>query len=436
MVVVSDQMVQELLDSFVVTDTQFKLVGISNVVKHQRISWVLFEAILEADKGKLSRQLRSLRYSFPPGFMGMAFPNPILREAKDRQIKSVAELKEIAFNHLSKIKLEPEKEFLFRFPANFLFEGKDLDLKNKHAQVRVKHFSDYPDISANPKNDETNRSPLKTSWSSNDFVSYSVIEIQVHARNRIFAENLAKWYLNFILGVVSFVLKQGSFSLIPDKGEREILDLRYGFCFTFEDGIFGDFITGNFTGNPPKVYDLRADNRDELIQIFNKFQSTSSSIQEVLLDAFSWYLEGMTQKLPGFSFLFFWSSIERLCLKEAGIPETRVKRILSSIFESITDLERMEIERLYKIRNTTVHNAGYSAVTDYDRDIVRWYNENLLSFFVWSLTEYTPVEIQDLYDYLCLDVTQFKRKQRMMQIVDKMSKENQDTSENNKAGDA
>ena len=109
------------------------------------------------------------------------------------------------------------------------------------------------------------------------------------------------------------------------------------------------------------------------------------SIQDFIEDGLIVYHPGTIEKHMGYAFLSFWTSAERFCLKDFKVTETEVMKRLLSRSINKHEITKNELKRLYKIRNKMIHEADYGLPKEYDRNIMQYYVEPFIEFFIEKL---------------------------------------------------
>ncbi len=137
-----------------------------------------------------------------------------------------------------------------------------------------------------------------------------------------------------------------------------------------------------------RTTDLRINRSMISIGLSNHLRPQNLSIQDCIEDGLIAYHAGTIEKHMGYAFLNFWTSAERFCLKDNHLTERKVMERLLSPLLNKTGITNGELERLYRIRNKMIHEADYGLATEYDRNIMQFYIEPFIAFFIQKLSKY------------------------------------------------
>lgn len=430
---VSDSLIQEMLDSIEVTEAGTQLSDITNHQRYQIISTLILKQLLEADGNRFSKRLKGLRYTLSSEPFFGPFPLKVARKAKLQGVTTLADFKLLFEGYLQNIAEEPLLQYRCLIPVNVTFDGEPNALRTDDVCLNIVPYSKVADLFDQSAIREVCTEAHDEHGLYSDFSGFSIVDIRVRCRNSLYAEAVSSQYTNFVLGLVTLLLTRGHYSMRLMGEIGPIIDLNYGFCFVFENFENSEYKYAeahNAIKTSPADHKLSLGQISSLNRAFELFHRASRKMQATIIDAVEAYHAGATEKRPGFAFFFFWTCVELLCLKEASIREVKVKERLGCIHKDKSPPLELELERFYSLRNKLVHTSEYSTISEFDRDRLKFYTENLLLFFLSNLMEYRKDEINDVYEYLCLGSSQIERRKRTVEIVEQIMGSRREPSAN------
>ena len=180
---------------------------------------------------------------------------------------------------------------------------------------------------------------------------------------------------------------------------RAISDLNIELILPFsEQGFEGILLNSINTGAPS--HELSDDQIGYVNKIFEIFKDSHKTVRDIIQRGFISYHSGLNETRMGYAFLNFWTTAEVFCLKNENITEKEMINRLLSPIKNKNDITKHELERLYEIRNAIVHNAEYELATEFDRNIMQFYVEPFIVFFIGTLSKFPRIQIEKILRYL------------------------------------
>ncbi|MGD9937529.1 MAG: hypothetical protein AB7S61_08670 [Methanoregulaceae archaeon] len=395
-----DALIQELLASFEVTENGGITYGNGNIQRYKILSTLLLEQLLDDDNNHFDRKLRGLRITLPRKLDGVILPIEVAAAAKRQQISSYSELKTIFQQFVTDLSRRPRRRYRCLIPVNVNFHGVPFSYADKNIKITAYPFSEFREILSGPEIEEGIRQA--ESFDLNiDFSDFTVFETEVYARNSLYAEGISYQFVKFILGVLAFLLTFHSYSMRLLGTIGPITDINQGLFFVFEEESFLHPVAFSLIESGVEVHPVSAQQIQTVITMLQKYRQASPPVQTIVVDAFSAYHEGVTEKRVGHAFFFFWTCVELLALKHERLSEWKVRQRLRCIFMNITTQMALELDRFYSVRNKIAHRAKFASVSEFDRDRMKFFTENFLDYFITNMMQLRIGEIHKKYDELC-----------------------------------
>jgi len=393
-----DKIIQEIVENIEVKEGKL---SVSNHQKVDRLCSILISELLEKDRyQKKFDEIQYLGYSdlqplvFIPPFKEVFVEMKLEGGANYEIFKSkvdyeISEIKE----HL-KIQnycfLYPVRLKLNILPKNNTINGILVEFKKYDEIASI--FSDITLLKACEK--------FQHGYSIKFYPNaYLYLKITSRARNLWYAERRATKIAQFVVGVITYVENYRRMKSTLIGPIRAISDLNIELILPFsEQGFEGILFNSINTGTPP--HELSDDQIEHIDEIFDFFKNSHKTVRDVIQNGLISYHSGLIETRMGHAFLNFWTAAEVFCLKNKNITEKEMINRLLSPIKNKNDIIKHELERLYEIRNAIVHNAEYELATEFDRNIMQFYVEPFIDFFIDTLSKFPRIRIEKILQYL------------------------------------
>jgi hypothetical protein len=245
---------------------------------------------------------------------------------------------------------------------------------------------------------------------------YRYLKVSIFARNVYYAQFHATRYVKLVAGLASFLSLMRRSQITVNRIPYPYLDLDVSLIFSFKSGKYQslDFVSTNLGKDQLEL------DHDQIVivnQFLNDFNDCSPKIKNALISGFSALFSGLTENRSGYAFFNFWSAVEIFCLKDVSITETEIKKRLTLPPLNRNEIDRYKIERLYNIRNQIVHNAEYETVSEYDRNLMKYYADNFIEFFINRLMKVRADELRQIWQYLSDDEANLRKQKELIERV-------------------
>jgi len=95
----------------------------------------------------------------------------------------------------------------------------------------------------------------------------------------------------------------------------------------------------------------------------------------------------------------------------------------------LTPLDEHKTDRIYSLRNNLVHDGAYN-ISQYDRNLLKIYLENMIRFFMFELAQHNIQEIQTIFQFLQKDNMTLNKSKDLIDFVIKLRGEPQNAQDN------
>lgn len=231
------------------------------------------------------------------------------------------------------------------------------------------------------------------------------LSVSLQARNDWYAGKTAQEIRDLVLALIELPMHERSMPLWTSGSTDAIdsLDSTVSFILDEKGGYHG----GYYSYENPRARVIHID-RDSLIEGANRYSRASPDAQPIVRRAFSAFHHGITEKNPSFAFIFFWSALEQILLKEQNLDHFSMLQRLYRVIVRPSLIHEFEIGQLYKVRNAIIHDAEYYRAGPYHRNLIKLYTEPMLRFFLLNLADFNRDQIRLFYQKF--DCQKMKRK--------------------------
>jgi hypothetical protein len=395
-----DTLLKLILDKVTITDGQLTISTKENVIKTERFGILLITELIEGEQ--YQEKFDSILYSWNANSLHPLLFEPFktaITELKAENNPAFEDFKIKVDRELEKIERQDVIEYNFLYPVRIQPEKKINKMEIDGISVDIKPYSEVEKLLSSQNLDEEIRE-YQINYSTHvDLSSLWYIHISLSARNLFYAEKKAARNAQLIVSIIAYIENYRIIRrtlLGPPKSISD-LDVEIELVF-FKEKFAYIFPKLNAGGN--KNHPLKRKQVDDINSIIESFVTSDPSIQDFIEDGLVAYHAGTIEKHMGYAFLNFWTSAERFCLKENGISERKVMKRLMSPLLNKTGITKSELERLYNIRNKTIHEGDYGLATEYDRNIMQFYIEPFIAFFIDKLSKYPKDKVERIFQYL------------------------------------
>jgi hypothetical protein len=237
-----------------------------------------------------------------------------------------------------------------------------------------------------------------------DKTKYQYAKVTVWSRNAGYAHQKVTQYVNLLLCFIAYSKTFIKTSVTVAGPPKQLFELKLNYIFIFKNNVYSLSHHFEDTSKATEFYDLEYHDINKLNLMLTQFNGANRKVQEIVNNSMNQYRLGLKEKIISSSFLSFWTSLEILTLKERSLSHNEVKKRLKSVIK-MNDIHEYQIERLYKLRNKLVHTGSHSEITQFDRNLMKGYVEELFEFFMSNFSKHSYSEIDENYKYLQKDVT-------------------------------
>lgn len=394
-----DSMLEEILDSMIVLEEgtiEFK--EMPPLKYNMNLSILLSEIMLD---NQFQRKLNKIRYFFTSEndvCLGTEL-NSIFKELKESDEHSFDKFKEKLEVQLEKIKKDVKTQiFNLYYPVNIKTDEEITQFNFRKFGIELK-IVDYEDI----KQLLNSKDVLEKFDGYVNFqkAKCKYIHVTIRARNEIYAQQIATEYVNLILGFLAFSHHYGKGKITIMGIPKPLTQLRLKYIFIFSEDRFLNYYYFGDKSDFKKIYELRKEDIKNLNIFINNFNTANKRVKKIILGAISSYYQGLLEREINHSYLYLWTALEIICLKNKGVPHAEIIKRLKSILINSTPLQEHKLDRLYSLRNNLIHNADYNHITQYDRYLLKMYAEAIISFFIFHLAnKYNVSQINTIFHFL------------------------------------
>lgn len=232
------------------------------------------------------------------------------------------------------------------------------------------------------------------------------LSVSLQARNDWYAVKAAQEIRDLLLALIELPIHERSMPLWNNGPTDAIDSLDSTLTFVLDE-------TGTYHGacygyETPLARRLRIDSKG-LRDSLDRYSAAPADTQEIVKRAFSAFHHGVTEKNPAFAFIYFWSSLEQILLKDKDLKHFPMLQRLYRIVIAPNLIHQFELGQLLGLRNAIIHDAEYYRVGPYQRDLIKLYTESILHFFLFELADFTTDQIRLFYKEFNCHKNEFKR---------------------------
>lgn len=368
------------------------------------------------EDNEFQSRLNPLKYYFTPencvGFGSEL--EVVFKEMKLENKSTFTDFKRKIDLLLQKIQedLKPVKFDLY-YSLNIKTNEKIDPIEFRDIKIEIKDYEEVKELLEDPA--------LKKELDSERLTKpkYKYIKVTLWSRNQNYAEQVATKYANLILGLIAYSQNYGRASITIIGIPKELTQLELSYIFAFKENSYSGCYHFEDKSDDRKAYNLSDEDIRNLNTLVKRFNQANKKIQEVLFKAICLYYSGLTEKRINYSFLSFWTSLEVISLKKKGMPHVEITRRLKSILVNLSPLGEHKIDRIYSLRNNLIHDGAYD-ISQYDRNLLKTYAENMIEFFMFQLSEYDIEEIQTIFQFLQKDNATLAKSKGLIDFVIKL----------------
>lgn len=395
-----DELLKLILDKVKIDNGRLSIKSIENILKTQRFGVVLITELLE--KEGYQKKFDSIFYSQNPNSLHPLHFEPFetaLIELKAENNPSFESFKIKIDRELERIKRQDVIKYNFFYPIRIQPERRINKMEIDGISVEIKPYAEVKEqLSGRKLDDEIREYQINYSTEVN-LPSLHYIHISLSARNLFFAERKAARNAQLIVSIIAYIENYRIMRRTLLGPPKSISDLDVEIELVFTEGKFS-YLFPKAKAVSKTNHPLKRKQIEDINSIIESFVTSDPSIQDFIEDGLIAYHAGTIEKHMGYAFLNFWTSAERFCLKTSQVNETEVKRRLHSPLLNKTGITESEIERLYKIRNKIIHEADYGLAIEYDRNIMQFYIEPFITFFIQKMSKYPKNKIERIFKFL------------------------------------
>jgi len=396
-----DDLLRLILDKLTIKNGILTLTNQENFLKTQRFGILLISELLEGEH--YQEKFDAIQYSWYADSL-----HPLLFEPFETAIKELKLEKKVFFQDFKKkvdrelIKIERQKklvEFDFFYPIRIQTTKKLKKMEIEGISVEIKNYQEIENFLSNPQLLSEIREYEMNYSTQLIHPSLSYIHISLFARNLWYAERKAARNAQLIVSIIAYIENYRVMWRTLIGPPKPISDLDVEIELAFSEKDFVNLFYKNVALGK-KNHKLANKQIDDINRIIGLFETSDQSIRDFIEDGLIAYHSGTIQKHMGYAFVNFWTSAERFCLKNHQVTERKVMERLLSPLLNKTGITKNELKRLYKIRNKIIHEADYGLATEYDRNIMQFYIEPFIAFFIEKLSKYPQKKIERIFQFL------------------------------------
>jgi hypothetical protein len=407
-----DIIVKNALDCCTIRDGQLIISGPSNI-SSLNYSNAIINFELMVTEG-FEKRLEDLRYSLP-FFNDYPLTNQwiseILKRLKDQGKNSFDDVIREMEAEFERIERESIKRFDIHVIINAMPEAdfSSMSFPVDDAEVKIQLFDDLDtavlttqiiDMIEKESDEVGYPSPIENRL---------CLSISFISRNRHYAQKKGKDIQDFALSLIELA-NHKSIPLFKLGGSIDYsAPSNLGSVFSLiineeEHVIYLQFNNEKLDASKTSI------NREDILTAIEKYMQATPEGQQILRYAFSAYHHGITEKRPGFAFIYFWTSIEIILGKRGDLRHLDMLNWLFRLLPDQSLIHEFELGQLLKIRNDLLHEAVYHRVGIFQANLIRMYSARLLDFFLFHLSDLTRSQIELFYSNYDCHKNEFKRK--------------------------
>ena len=298
----------------------------------------------------------------------------------------------------------PEADFS---PLNFSFED---------AEIKIRKIEDLDSIFSQPEIVNLIERESEEVGYHYPIENRLCLSVSYIARNRHYAQKIAEDIRDFTLALIE-LSNHRSIPLFRLGGpivDSAISNLDSVLSVIIDEEENSTYL---FFNNEKLDASKTPVNREDILTAVEKYIRASPDGQQILRNAFSAHHHGITEKRPGFAFIYFWTSIELILGKK---DDLRHPDMLNWLFRLIHDqslIHEFELAQLLEIRNDLLHEAMYHRVGNYQANLIRIYAARILYLFLFQLADLNRDQIELFYKNYGCHKNEFKRKRSQDEAV-------------------
>lgn len=394
-----DELLIKIVDAISLKDG--KLAIHDDLLVSERWGTVILSELLE--KEDYQRKFERILYSWHSQHLVPIFTPPfneIFRELKIDGNISFERFKEKTDHQIEKIQHSvTPKKYRFLYPVRLEFSLLPENIEINGISVEFRTYDDIKEIFSEKKLSEELSEYLMNYSNTFSPRSYQYLEISLYARNLWYAEKKASRMAHLTISIIAYIQNFGKMARTLIGPSKQITDLDLEIIFALSDGGFEGFLFKNTKLGKTK-HKISNEQIGHINDIIKVYKNSHPSIQDNLEDGFISYHSGLTESRSGYAFLNFWTAAEIFCLKNESVTEKEIIKRLISPVKKKSEVLKHELSRLYRIRNTIVHNADYALATEYDRNLMQFYIEPFIAFFIQNISNFPRIQIEKIFRYL------------------------------------
>jgi hypothetical protein len=395
-----DDLLKLILDKVTIKDGVLTPTNHVNLLKTQRFGIVLISELLEGEH--YQEKFDAIQYAWFANSLHPLFFEPFqtaitelkienkhsfqdFKKKVDRELKKIEHEKLVSFDFLYPIRIQPVKNL-----KKMEIEGISVEIKTYD---EVETFLSDSRLLDEIREYEMNYTPHQ------NLPSRYYIHVSLSARNLWYAERKAARNAQLIVSIIAYIENYRVMARTLIGPPKSISDLDIEVELAFSEKKFVDLYP-KYNAIGKKNHKLGNKQIDDINSIIESFETSDPSVQDFIEDGLIAYYAGTIEKHMGYAFLNFWTSAERFCLKTKKVNEFKIMERLLSPLLNKTGITKSELERLYRIRNKMIHEADYGLATEYDRNIMQFYIEPFIAFFIQKLSKYPKDKIERIFEFL------------------------------------
>jgi hypothetical protein len=357
------------------------------------------------------KRFDAIRYSFPPYGASPAMDFSlvgVMKNLKARGASTFAECLEEMEKEFVRIEQQPIIRYDVHMVLNIVsFEDlPDLTLQLGDASVLIRSTQKLGGIFSNDDALAKKREIEQRVGFRYSLDNRLLLTVSLPARNAYYAAKIAMDIRDFVLAIVELSKHERSMPIISSGpiGAIDNLDSTIGFIFDETNAFHQAFYRSE------KLDDVTISiDQDSVTEAAKKYSKASPDGQHIIRRAFSAYHQGITEESPSFAFMYFWSSLEQILLKDENLRHPDMLNRLYRLILTQSLVHEFELNQLLELRNALIHDAAYHRVGPYHRSLLKLFAEPILWFFLYDLADFNRDQIDLFYNNFDCHKNEFKR---------------------------
>jgi hypothetical protein len=404
-----DTIVQNALACRTLQDGNIVTTGISNVQQMMLNDAILSFEVMVAEG--YEQRLDKICYSYPPsGSSPIADFSliEVMKNLKGRGASTFAECMEEVEIEYRRLEELPLIRYDVHMVLNVVpFEDfLPLTLSMGDATVQIRSTQELRTVLSNEDVLAEKRKIEKKVGFRYSLDNRIFLTVSLQARNAVYAGKIAVDLRDFVLALIDLSKHERSMPLLSSGpiGAIDSLDSTIGFILDEKSGYHGALYQSENLDDVTISID-----RDAVIEATDKYSRASTDAQQIIRRAFSAYHQGITEKNPSFAFMYFWSSLEQILLKDDNLRHPDMLNRLYRVILNPSLLHEFEIGQLLELRNALIHDAAYHRVGPYHRSLLKLFTEPILWFFLYDISDFNKGQLDLFYNKFGCHKNEFKR---------------------------